>query len=63
MTQTHDLALRPRVPQLSPYVELQGSLASRVADISSFVDRLTRFLKPLVGEFPKGDGSDAQLSG
>jgi serine/threonine-protein kinase RsbW len=61
MTQTHDLALRPRVPQLSPYVELQGSLASRVADISSFVDRLTRFLKPLVEEFGKEDGSDVEI--
>lgn len=61
MTQTHDLALRPRVPQLSPYAELQGSLASRVADISSFVDRLTKFLNPLVEEFGKEDGSDVEI--
>ncbi len=61
MTQTHDLTLGPRVLHVSPSFELQGSLASRVADISSFVDRLTKFLKPLVDEFRKGDGSDVEI--
>jgi len=60
MTHTHALA-RLRVPHLSPSVELQGSLASRVEDISPFVDGFTKFLKPLVDEFRKGDGSDVEI--
>jgi serine/threonine-protein kinase RsbW len=55
------LALRPRVSQFSPFVEIKQSLPSRVADISPFVDQLMQFLKPLIDKFHNEDGSDADI--
>ena len=61
MTKANDLAVRTVVPQLSPIVELRQSLASRVADISPFVDRLMQFLKPFTDKLHYEDGSDVAI--
>jgi len=61
MTEANDLAVWTVVPQLSPIVELQHSLASRVADISPFVDQLMQFLKPFTDKLRNEDGSDVAI--
>ena len=61
MTQPHNLALLPHLPQLSPFVELKQSLASRVADISPFVDQLMQFLRPLIAECSNENGSELDI--
>jgi len=58
MIRTNNSTLRSGVSRLSPVVELRQSLASRVADISPFVDQLMRFLRPLIGEPDTKDGCD-----
>ena len=61
MTQTHDLALRPRIAQLSPFAELQQCFPSRVADISPSVDKLMHFLRPLIHTFRNENGNDIDI--
>jgi len=61
MTQTHDPILRSGVSRLSAFVELHQSLASRVAEISPFIDQLMRFVKPLIDQFSTQDGSDIDI--
>lgn len=61
MTKANDLALRAVVLQLSPIVELQQSIASRVADISPCVDQLMQFLEPFTGKLRIEDGSDVAI--
>jgi serine/threonine-protein kinase RsbW len=61
MPHTLDLAVPQSVPQLSPFVEFQQSLASRVEDVSPFVDRLMQFIKPLTGALGCRDESEIEL--
>jgi serine/threonine-protein kinase RsbW len=61
MPNTHDLAVPQSVPRLSPFVEFQEYLASRVEDVSPFVDRLTQFIKPLTGALGCQDGSEIEV--
>jgi len=52
MSQRHELDV----------VELQQCLASRVPDISPFVDQLMRSLKPCIERSRDGDGSDVDIA-
>jgi hypothetical protein len=61
MTQTHDLAVRPGVAQLSTFAELQQSLPSRVSAISPFVDQLMQFLRPLIHKFRSEDQDELDI--
>jgi serine/threonine-protein kinase RsbW len=61
MPHTHDLAVPQSVPQLSPFVEFHESLASRVEDVSPFVDRLMQFIKRLTGTLGDQDGSEIEI--
>ena len=61
MTQPYNLGLLPHHPQLSLFMELKQSLASRVVDISPFVDRLMQFLRPLIAECSDEDGSELDI--
>lgn len=61
MPQTHDQAVPQSVPQLSPFVEFQQSLASRVEDVSPFVDRLMQIIKRLTGTLGDQDGKQIEL--
>ena len=61
MTQTHDLAVRPRVAQLSTFAELQQSFASRVSGISPFVDQLMQFLRPLIHKVRDEDENELDI--
>ncbi len=59
MTETHDRTFRHRRSLASPYVELRRVAASRVADISPFVDQLMRFMRLLFDKFRDADGCEA----
>jgi serine/threonine-protein kinase RsbW len=61
MTQTHDLAARPGVVQLSAFAEVQQSFPSRVSAISPFVDQLMQFLKPLIDNFRNDDETELDI--
>ena len=58
MVHVHNPAPPSRAPQLSPFVELRQSLASRVNDISPFVDQLMRFIRALRNKFCLEDGGE-----
>src|SRR5208283_5166876 len=59
MTETYDRTFLHRRSLASPYVELRRVAASRVADISPFVDQLMRFMRLLFDKFRDADGSEA----
>src|SRR5271165_4307829 len=59
MTETYDRTFLHRRALASPYVELRRVAASRVADISPFVDQLMRFMRLLFDKFRDADGSEA----
>ncbi|MGA7415899.1 MAG: ATP-binding protein [Bryobacteraceae bacterium] len=59
MTETHDRTFRHRRSLASPYVELRRVAASRVADVSPFVDQLMRFMRLLFDKFGDADESEA----
>jgi serine/threonine-protein kinase RsbW len=61
MPYADDLTRPQGVPQLSPFVEFQHSLASRVEDIAPFVDGLMQFIKPITGTLRGQDGSDIDI--
>ena len=61
MTQTHDLAVRPRVAPRSTFAELQQSFPSRVSAISPFVDQLMQFLRPLIHRFRNEDQDELDI--
>jgi len=52
---------RPRVLRSCPFVELEKSIASRVADISPLVDCLMQFIKALLHESRNEDGSEVDI--
>jgi serine/threonine-protein kinase RsbW len=57
MFQTHTLGLLPRISHCCPYVELQQSLPSELAAISSFTDQLMLFIH----KFREADGSEVDI--
>ena len=59
MTETYDRTPLHRRSLASPYVELRRVAASRVADISPFVDQLMRFMRPIFDKFGDVDGTQA----
>ena len=59
MTETYDRTFVHRRSLASPYVEVRRVVASRVADISPFVDQLMRFMRLLFDKFRDADGSEA----
>src|SRR5271165_7055056 len=59
MTEIYDRAFLHRHSLASPYVELRRVAASRVANISPFVDQLMRFMRLLFDKFRDADGSEA----
>jgi serine/threonine-protein kinase RsbW len=61
MPQTLDQAVPQSVPQLSPFVEFQQSLASRVEDVSPFVGRLMQIIKRLTGTLGDQDAKQIEL--
>jgi serine/threonine-protein kinase RsbW len=61
MVQTVDVPVMPAIPQSSPFVELQQSLASRVEEISPFVNQLMEFITPLNGGFPCKEGPEVDV--
>lgn len=58
---TLDIAPQPRLLRSCPFVELEQSVASRVADISPFVDHLMQFIKALLHESRNEDGSEVDI--
>ena len=61
MVQVLTFAPLSRAPQLSPFIELKQSLASRVTDISPFVDQLMRFIMALRHKFCNQDGREPDI--
>jgi len=61
MVQTDDVPVVPVIPQPSPFVELQQSLASRVEEISPFVEQLMEFIAPLSGGFRHKEGPEVDV--
>ena len=64
MVQTDDVPEPPVIPRSSLFVELRQSLASRVEDISPFVNQLMEFITPLSGGFRCKEGAvvDVEIS-
>ena len=58
MTETFDRTFLHR-PLASPYIELRRVVASRIADISPFVDQLMMFMRQVFDKFRDVDGTEA----
>ena len=58
---TLDIAPHRSVLRSCPFVELDESVVSRVADISPFADRFMQFIKALLHESRNDDGSEVDI--
>ncbi|MBV9155228.1 MAG: ATP-binding protein [Acidobacteriaceae bacterium] len=61
MTEPQSPRLLNRTSHASPFMEIRQTLASRVMDISPFVEHLMSFVQPLIATVSAMDGSEADI--